>query len=142
MLSFLSAGIFIRPMGIISLYFSVKDIISQFSGYCSSPTTLSTIFEVISDSMVIMLSLRFSPKRTLRRSLYIISRWSFITWSYSSICLRIPKLLPSTFFWAFSIAFESMPCSIGSSSSSPRASITFIVFSEPKRRIRSSSMEI
>src|SRR3989304_4452047 len=37
------------------------------------------------------------------------SRWTFITSSYSTTCLRMSKLWPSTFVWALSSAFPPQP---------------------------------
>ena len=72
----------------------------------------------------------------------MISLWSFITWSYSSRFLRIPKLLPSIFVCAFSIADVNILCWICSFSGTPNVLKISISFSEPNRRIRSSSREI
>src|SRR3989304_4791616 len=47
------------------------------------------------------------------------SRWVFITSSYSTRCLRISKLWPSTLVWADSIAFPTMLLSMGMSSAPP-----------------------
>ena len=55
---------------------------------------------------------------------------------------RIPKLLNSIFSCAFSIALESILCSICSFSATPREVNTFIRRSDPNKRIRSSSREM
>ncbi len=49
------------------------------------------------------------------------------------------KLCPSTFFCAFSMARLMRPCSIGTSSSIPSRSMSPVMRSAPKMRIRSSS---
>ena len=69
------------------------------------------------------------------------SRWVFITSSYSSTFLRCWKFLDSTFFWAVSMALESIFCSMGVSSSTPRFSIMPMTRSEPNRRMMSSSRD-
>ena len=83
-----------------------------------------------------------SPFKTFRRSLYIISRWSLLTWSYSRRLFREAKWFSSTFFCAFSTERDSIRCSIGMPSLIPRFSKMEIYFSEPNKRSRSSSREI
>ena len=51
------------------------------------------------------------------------------------------KLCPSTFFCAFSIALLIQGCSIGTSSSIPRRSMSLVMRSAAKMRIRSSSSD-
>ena len=100
-----------------------------------SDRRLSTISSVISKRY----SFGFSPVKTWRLRSYTTSRCLFITSSYSRRCFLISKLCASTFFWAFSIALETMPCSIGTFSSIPSLSIILAILSEPNILRRSSS---
>ena len=67
-------------------------------------------------------------------------RCSFITSSYLRTFLRISPLRVSTVFCAFSIAFETIFASIGTSSSQPLP-MTHSMAPVAKKRIRSSSRD-
>ena len=96
--------------------------------------TPSIIFEI--------LSFKFSPSSTCLLCLYIISLWRFITSSYFNTFFLIVKLRPSTFFCAFSTAFDSIFAWIGIFSSAPKVLYTLVIMSPPNIFIKSSSRPI
>ena len=129
-------------IGTIGRSISLSSARFHSEGSSSSLIHLSTMFSTLLLSIFITTPRMFSPSSTRLLSSYMISLWSLLTWSYSRRFLRIPKLLFSIFFWAFSIALESILCSICSPSGILKALKRLIILSEPKSLIISSSSEI
>src|SRR5467141_4114233 len=71
----------------------------------------------------------------------MVSRCLFMTSSYSSRCLRVSKLRPSTDFCAAAIRFETIFDSMATPFSMPRRCMSALTLSPAKMRIRSSSSE-
>ena len=76
-----------------------------------------------------------------RRCEKIALRWSFITSSNFSSCLRMSKLRPSTLAWARSSDLFTQGWTMASPSFIPSVDSTLSSRSDPKIRIRSSSSD-
>ena len=110
------------------------------SSDCGGSAWSMALFTTVS-RMVLMFCEMSSTSISALRSPYTTLRCSLATSSYSSNCLRMSKLRPSTLRCAFSMARVTHGCSMASPSSMPSFSISVETFSEPKMRIRLSSME-